>query len=904
MSMKGEVIGCGSASDGSSTEGQIEESTKASSHRNSSHNSDVPSLYYEEPSLLFDDGCRRIDFVLVYKPSLEKDSPHENIRQAFEVTLKDEGLELEHVHQCTIGVNFVKIHAPWDVLTRYAEIMKMKMPMKEVPEFQYSRYATKKLKRGISGVCHTISNLFGYKIPKFQQFTAEYTRDKECLFDVPARKEDFFNPDQRAQIVDFILNRKRFINNGEGSYAFGITQLINDNVYEAAFPLREGECDSSDDKAPRKWLMNNWASFSAVCKKQPLDDIKEYFGVKIGLYFAWLEFYTYMLIPASVVGVLCFLYGCLTLSGDAHSKDICEDYKDVILCPQCDVESCRYRRLGQTCTFARITHLFDNGATVFFALFMSLWAGTFFELWKRYSPKITHHWDMTGFDTLEEHPRPEYLAKLSTVKKRKVNFITGVNEPYVSFWKRRIPCTIFSCSMVLQVVTVALVAVVSVISYRISIQTVLYFTLSGNQTLTSMVTLTTLVTAALLNLVCIMIFNLIYRRIATYLTELEVHRTQTEYENSLTLKMFLLQFVNYYSSIFYIAFFKGRFVGYPGHYNSLFGYRQEECVAGGCLLELSLQLAIIMVGKQSINAVLEMGVPWLLRVYKKWSVHKKGECVHENHAPTQWESDYNLINQEQTGLFGEYLEMVLQFGFVTIFVVAFPLAPLFALLNNIVEIRLDARKFITFFQRPVAQRVKNIGIWYRILDSVGKISVITNALIIAFTSSFIDQIFYSVFISPDGSLNGFLNFTLSDFNVSDFPVDMNIVSETNTNVEYCKYQDYREPPTLNNKYEYKSIYWQLITARLAFIVIIECLLFIIISLIRWMIPDIPKSLKLQIRRENYIINNMIIEHELRRAKELGIVGSRKTSGFCNIDSQIGSISKRSQRNCSTFDKGV
>ncbi|XP_076326753.1 uncharacterized protein LOC143233854 isoform X1 [Tachypleus tridentatus] len=44
--MKGEVIASGSASDGSSTEGQIEESTKASSHRNFSHNDDVPSLYY------------------------------------------------------------------------------------------------------------------------------------------------------------------------------------------------------------------------------------------------------------------------------------------------------------------------------------------------------------------------------------------------------------------------------------------------------------------------------------------------------------------------------------------------------------------------------------------------------------------------------------------------------------------------------------------------------------------------------------------------------------------------------------------------------------------------------------------------------------------------------------------
>ncbi|XP_076360267.1 uncharacterized protein LOC143252270 isoform X3 [Tachypleus tridentatus] len=59
------------------------------------------------------------------------------------------------------------------------------------------------------------------------------------------------------------------------------------------------------------------------------------------------------------------------------------------------------------------------------------------------------------------------------------------------------------------------------------------------------------------------------------------------------------------------------------------------------------------------------------------------------------------------------------------------------------------------------------------------------ALIIAFSSSFVDEIFYSVFISPDGSLNGILNFTLSDFNISEFSVDMNIVSETYTSVEYC-----------------------------------------------------------------------------------------------------------------------
>ncbi|XP_076335631.1 anoctamin-1-like isoform X1 [Tachypleus tridentatus] len=138
------------------------------------------------------------------------------------------------------------------------------------------------------------------------------------------------------------------------------------------------------------------------------------------------------------------------------------------------------------------------------------------------------------------------------------------------------------------------------------------------------------------------------------------------------------------------------------------------------------------------------------------------------------------------------------------------------MLNNITEIRLDTKRFITLLRRPEAERVKNIGIWYRILNSVGKISVITNALIIAFTSSFIDKIFYTHFISPDGSLNGFLTFTLSDFNISDFSVEMNILSETDTSVEYCKYQDYRKPPTASNKYEYKSIYWQLATTGFHF----------------------------------------------------------------------------------------
>ena len=69
---------------------------------------------------------------------------------------------------------------------------------------------------------------------------------------------------------------------------------------------------------------------------------------------------------------------------------------------------------------------------------------------------------------------------------------------------------------------------------------------------------------------------------------------------------------------------------------------------------------------------------------------------------------------------------VLQFGFITIFVAAFPLAPFFALLNNWVEIRLDAQKFVCETRRAVAERAENIGIWFKILDMIAHFAVISN----------------------------------------------------------------------------------------------------------------------------------------------------------------------------------
>jgi len=57
-----------------------------------------------------------------------------------------------------------------------------------------------------------------------------------------------------------------------------------------------------------------------------------------------------------------------------------------------------------------------------------------------------------------------------------------------------------------------------------------------------------------------MILGRLYEIIAYKLTQWEMHRTQTEFENHFAIKVFIFQFVNIYSSIFYIAFIKGKYV--------------------------------------------------------------------------------------------------------------------------------------------------------------------------------------------------------------------------------------------------------------------------------------------------------------------------------------------------------
>lgn len=110
---------------------------------------------------------------------------------------------------------------------------------------------------------------------------------------------------------------------------------------------------------------------------------------------------------------------------------------------------------------------------------------------------------------------------------------------------------------------------------------------------------------------------------------------------------------------------------------------------------------------------------------------------------------------------------VLQYGFVTMFVAAFPLGPLFALLNSIVEIRVDAINFVSQFRRPDSARAEDIGAWFRILEGVTKVSVLVNAFVLAFTSEYIPKLIYKMkYSNGTSTLEGYIDNSLATINVT------------------------------------------------------------------------------------------------------------------------------------------
>ncbi|KAF0030986.1 hypothetical protein F2P81_017717 [Scophthalmus maximus] len=571
---------------------------------------------------VFSDGSTRVDFVLVWEEPLSSQNEesagvnpaHLKWRGQFLRRLKRAGLlqEQKKVVQAKTRVCFVLLSAPWSVLCYYAEEINLRVPLQVVnsPNLTWSEQMLSRL---------SLPNPMLQDVPNPPPcfYTCEFRTNKLQRFLGSDNEETFFKTTQRHQVLYEILARTPYGSVSKGQV--GIDRLLSEQVFTDAYPLHEGRFKlptpqmSPQSFSVRQILYAYWAKWSCWTRYQPLDHIREYFGEKIALYFAWL-------------GIL-----------------------------------------------------FDNGGTVFLSVFMSLWAITFLEYWKRTCSALSHRWNCSEFEDIEERPRPEFTAMAPMTMR---NPVTGLEEPYFPE-NQRFNRTLSGCMVIVVMITAVLICLIAIILYRSIVGIIIYK--SSNSFVS-------------------------------------------------------FSFVNFYSSPVYIAFFKGRFVGYPGNYNTLFGVRNEDEVE-------------IMVAEEEDESA---------------------------------------------------AEGVIQFGFITIFVAACPLAPLFALINNWVEIRLDAQKFVTEYRRPVVERAQDIGIWLPIMQFITHAAVLTNAFLIAFTSSFLPRLYYRY--TRDRTLSGFVNFTLA-------------TSPGNYSREQsapCRYLGLRD-----ENGEYRPEYFHLLAIQLSFVIIFE-----------------------------------------------------------------------------------
>ncbi|XP_042582779.1 LOW QUALITY PROTEIN: anoctamin-1-like [Cyprinus carpio] len=563
----------------------------------------------------FQDGLRRIDYVLTYNVQMPQSThkqssksclccrfkrepkippAHEDPelaaqeqrldyhaddqrlrREEFEENLREMGLEMEKEEGTKLpGVGFLKIHAPWDVLCREAEFMKLKMPTTKIYKVSQGSSIVEKVNMFLQKVTAPLQPKVGENQTENEKHLSyPFSREKQHLFDLSDRNS-FFDSKTRSSIVYEILKRTKCT---RAKYIMGISSLLGSGVYTEAYPLHDGDIDGVHAETnDRKILYEQWASYSIFYKYQPIGLVRKYFGEKVGLYFAWLGVYTQMLIPAAIVGVIVFLYGCATVDNNIPSMEVCDERNNITMCPMCD-RACSYWKLVTACGTARASHLFDNAATVFFAIFMALWATMFMEHWKRRQMRLNYVWDMTSFEDGEgkqkSQPRAEYEFHVMKKSLKKEQSPKAENVKLTC--RDRMPAYMTIITMMVFLIFVTLAIVFGVVLYRVSIMTALH--MSSTPTFRTNIRATVKTTAAIINLIIIIIMDEVYGAIARWLTIMEVPKTDKSFEERLIFKTFILKFANAFTPIVYLAFFRGRIIGRPCKYLYVMGsYRMEE----------------------------------------------------------------------------------------------------------------------------------------------------------------------------------------------------------------------------------------------------------------------------------------------------------------------------------------
>ncbi|XP_076446692.1 anoctamin-7-like isoform X2 [Babylonia areolata] len=708
---------------------------------------------------------KRIDYVLVHEyhandaqeSKSTKECQRDLDRAKFTTLLKQQGFTVQTTH---IGKYiYTKLFCPFKRLCREAERVKFEMPIKDsaklvaMSETWFSRFLDRYFETD----------------DQDDYISTQFVMNKIEKFEGHENPNTFFRPAVRSFLTHHILinlnidelgddlkERQRTKEEAESPQKKkGLAYMLMKENYTDAFVLHDQSARSSvrgdnfllasqqeevgegaavgslPGRDARRELDDTW---TRPLKFQPLWKIRNYFGERIAFYFAWSGMLcTTLWIPA-LFGLCVFFYGIyVSATVDAGSNtttnttSLVESFKDL---------------------FGDFKQSFDNDITPYFGLVICVWGTIFLEIWKRKNAELAYEWDVEQFEA-NEPDRPSF----SGTKSKK----DPVTDDWVWYYPFRLQCFKFclSFSVLIFMISLVLISVVAIIMYRV----IMNIDYCPGLDAASCIIVTTIL-SSVLNAFSILLLTRVYNVLARKLTEWENHRTQTKFDDALIFKLFAFQFVNSYASCFYIAFFRGRFdsVGFLGD-------KYRDSCEGSCITQLSFQVLVLMLVKPFPKFFKDIILVWIRKMWRKYPncckcLRKLSCCATTNqvgdsdieasagldgHSKDRHTRHLHFLKHEHLkpmlGDFtlDEYTEKIIQYGFLMLFATSFPLAPLLALLTNMIDLRVDAKRLLWWYRRPIADVAQDIGMWYQILLFVNFCGVVSNAFLIAFTSSWGDK---------------------------------------------------------------------------------------------------------------------------------------------------------------------
>ncbi|XP_038161525.1 anoctamin-10 [Cyprinodon tularosa] len=318
------------------------------------------------------------------------------------------------------------------------------------------------------------------------------------------------------------------------------------------------------------------------------------------------------------------------------------------------------------------------------AVFSMLWSTVVMELWKRRSSALSYRWGTLHLAERFAEPRPGFHGDLG------VNPVTGRVEPLFPEWKRDLRMALVSVPVVGLFLGLVVLGMTCFYWAEASVQQL-------HKDWDSMMSQALLFVPSVLHIVYTNMLATVYRTLARSLTEYENHREESAYDNHLTGKILVFTFFNNFAVLFHIAFFK-----------------QDIPL-------LRKRLASLLIITQLVNQVTEVVVPFL--------VDRFISAPHRTQSEDDPEED-KFRNQGTLppfpGLFAEYIELLVQFGYLSLFSCVFPLTAVLLLLNNLTEIRSDAYKICKLFRKPFSPPVANMGVWQVAFEVLSFVSVVSN----------------------------------------------------------------------------------------------------------------------------------------------------------------------------------